>query len=186
MPKLAALVDGHTEQSFLQITYPPDQIRIIRCLPNGDDVSLERVAEEIIDKLATLSGEYDRVLVLFDREDRAAPCADIAAQLTQLTSAAIGDRTMLFGIKDIEIENWILADETFVRSLGDGAYTYTREGHSAKPTLSAFFRESLSPQKKAAFLAGCAPTRIGAQSESFRVFAAQCADLDWWWLADDA
>lgn len=182
MPKLAALVDGHTESSFLQRTYPADHILIIRCLPNGADVTLTRIAETIVDKVATLSGDYDRVLILLDREARAETCAQIATDLAQRVGAAAAGRSFIYAIKNIEVENWILADEVFIRSIGEATYNYAREGQEAKSVLSSFFKESLSPQKKAAMLAGCSPNRMSASSQSFADFARDCAPLNWWWL----
>lgn len=184
MPKVAAFVDGHTEENFLRNNYPPDQIRILRCLPNGSDVALNLVAEVIADKLTTLSVEYTHVMVLYDREDRQQTIHDLAEQLSDLIGPALGPRALVFGFKDVELENWILADHVYLQSLGCNAPVYDKEGQKAKPTLDSYFKESLSHQKKAAMLGACTPSRIAERSSSFQQFAKNCIDLEWWWLGE--
>lgn len=181
MPRVLAIVEGHTEASFFKISHP--KCRVITPFPNGTTVSIAKIAEKIEFSIRTVGKEYDHIIVWLDRERRASSFSQIKSELNQRLSTLCPGRVFHIGVSDIQIENWILADEQFISDkFNKQDYKYCGDGKSAKKRLSVVSDgESFSPLSKAELLKSCYASRISMNSDSFSDFRLGI-DIDWHWM----
>jgi|tagenome__1003787_1003787.scaffolds.fasta_scaffold20728160_2 hypothetical protein len=82
MPDPAFLVDGIMEQRILQHICPGKPVQRLNC--NGKNVALEIIVDRIEFHIRLLNNRYDPIIILIDREQRRATCADIVSSMNQL------------------------------------------------------------------------------------------------------
>lgn len=182
MPRILAMVEGHTEAIFFEIAHP--DCLVLRPFPNGITVSISKIAEKIEFSLRAVGNDFDAIVVMLDRERRAAEASSISKELAQRLREICPGRPFLIGVSDIQIENWILADEDKMRErFGSTEYTYAGDGLGAKRRLGELSGgESFSPRTKAELLKSCKASSIASKSPSFACFQA-AAGFEWYWLA---
>lgn len=179
MEQLAAIVDGHAEARFFERSA---NAFVLRSINNGRDVPLEHIEADIAESLQILPYRIKNILIVFDREQREQSAASIVQQIAASVAPLLGDRAAAIGVKDIQIENWLLADEKRVSELfKQDDYRYVLESKPGKPELRRLLGYSPSPVDIADMLKSSAPSRIRTTSDSFNLFHAQCK-CDWWWL----
>jgi hypothetical protein len=179
MEKIAAIVEGHTEEHFVKKTY--GAVRVSRGIPNGRTVSTEVIVEAVLDALELVSGDVTKVIILFDREGRTQTAAELAEAVRSGISDRCGNRALYIGVSDRQIENWILADIETMRSLYDPSFNYPGDGVSAKSLLKRLNNGvSLGPTDTAILLKSCSAIRGAAVSESLSDFLRQI-DFHWYW-----
>lgn len=182
MERIVALVEGHMETHFVRSTYANAIVQ--RPFPNGRDVALEIIVECIIDALETVGGGIYRIIILLDREQRTLESCDIAAFILSSVRSAFPTRRFFVGVADRQIENWIVADEEFVRNrFGLASYTYAGDGTYGKGVLDTLCGNDLrGPKDKALMLKACSATRSAQGSQSLRAFVSSI-DFGWRWAS---
>jgi hypothetical protein len=181
MERIAALVEGQTEHHFVKKTYANSVIQ--RPFPNGKDVPIEVITECLLDAIETLGGDISKVLVLLDREGRAESADAMRTAIGAALVTASPNRSFYVGVTDRHIENWILADEDFVRgTFGQPSYVYLGDGTKGKPALDDVSNKSLrSPTEKAEMLKACSALKGQQLSPSLAAFCAT-VNFDWYWI----
>ena len=119
MERIAALVEGDTEDFFFRSTY--GRVIVQRPFPNGRSVDLDRIIDDIKDNIDTLGGSIRYVIILLDREGRDASAAEMAVRIKGQLQAVCTNREIMVRVTDRHIENWILADEEFIITKFDQA-----------------------------------------------------------------
>jgi hypothetical protein len=103
----AFIVEGQTEQRFLQKVCPTAKVIILGC--NGKKVSCSAIANRIAAYFRILNNRYYPVVVLFDRETRAESCSVLMSDLEEeLKARGLDEAQFRIGIVDRKIETWML------------------------------------------------------------------------------
>lgn len=178
MERIVALVEGRTEYHFLLLTA---NALVLRKLPNSDDCPLDVIAEVAIDALEAIGGTITKVLVIIDREGRDQSAAQMASALAGLIQPAIGRRTLIVGVTDRHVENWILADQENVAAVTGAPYAYCGDGTKGKTRFIESWGTDLPPRAKAEILAGISVTRARSRSPSLEAMASQ-VNFEWPWI----
>ena len=106
--KPAFLVDGVTEQKFVQTVCKDRPVKIINC--NGDTVTAEAIAKRAASLIRLWGGRCFPIVILVDRESRVESAeAFCAALIAAIRNEGIGDQ-LVVGVADRMIENWMLGD----------------------------------------------------------------------------
>lgn len=180
LSRLIALVEGHTEATFFEIAH--SNARAVRCIPNGKSVPLATIVEEIIDQLELFGGEDVDFFVVFDREGRKESAQEIVKFILDGIEAAGVMRSVVVGVPDREIENWILAETEKMSSMLGADYRYPGESTFGKVHFERLLVDEFhSPTSKAKLLKSCVASNILSESVSFKDFH----DLytgDWHWM----
>ena len=109
---LAFLVDGLTEQRFIQSICPGRPVQRLNL--NGNTVSAEAIAERAASQVRIWGGRYHPVIVLVDHESRQLSHQAFARDLLAAISVhGVGDQVRVCVAKRM-IENWIIADSELV------------------------------------------------------------------------
>lgn len=176
------MVEGHTEAYFFEIAHP--NCRVLRPFPNGITVSIAKIAEKIEFSLRTVGNDFDSILIILDRERRASSADSIKIELSQRLMEICPGRSFIIGVSDIQVENWILADEENIKSkFNSNDYKYQGDGTGAKHRLSELSGgESFSPRTKAEMLKSSKASRISQTSPSFASFH-ETVNFEWFWIA---
>jgi hypothetical protein len=182
MERIVALVEGHTEAHFIEATYANAIVQ--RPFPNGKDVAIDVIVESIVDALETVGGSIKKVVVLLDRERREASAAEIAGRIISELTHKCPSRKIYVGVSDRQIENWILADEIYIRRRFNTEFRYAGDGFPAKAVLEDLCGRVLKgPRDKANMLKECSALRGSERSESLRMFR-NLIDFDWSWATN--
>jgi len=173
----AFLVDGVTEQKFIQIVCKDRPVKVINC--NGSTVAAAAIAKRVSSLIRLWGGRHFPIVVLVDRENREQSAKDFAdSLLCAVRSEGINDQ-LIVGVADRMIENWMIADphlwpEQDILDDVDGVYGVSR------------LRELLPSYDKAAngpsLLARARCSEIRRRSASFRSLADQLAKLTCGWM----
>ena len=179
MERIAAIVEGHTEEHFVRSTY--GAARITRAIPNGRTVDPGVIVDAVLDALELVSGSVTKVLILFDREGRAETAEALAAEVRDGVAARCGDRVLYVGVSDRQIENWVVADEAEMQLRFNAGYEYGGDGCSGKVVLRDLNGGvSLGPKDTAELLKACSASCAAVKSVSLASFLRQI-DFDWNW-----
>jgi hypothetical protein len=107
MPSPAFIVEGQTEQRFVQRICPSAKVVMLLC--NGKTVSAEAIAQRLVLAFKIMNNKYFPIVVLFDREGREEPREAIIAQVkTALVSHGVDPAQFRIGVTDRKIEAWML------------------------------------------------------------------------------
>jgi hypothetical protein len=178
METIAAIVEGHTEEHFVRSTY--GAVLISRAIPNGRTVPAEVIVEAIVDALELIGGQITKVLILFDREGRAATAESLAQVVREGVAARCGERSLYVGVADKQIENWIIADEQEMRRRYDPSFGYSGDGSGGKAILQRLTGVSLGPRDTAQLLKACSARRASEKSASLAALIGS-VDFQWQW-----
>jgi hypothetical protein len=182
MNKAAFLVDGHLEQKFIQRTCSSRPVRRINC--NGRNVATSAVAKRIATQCRLLGNRHYPIIVIIDREDRPETSRKISSQLlSYLKEEGIID-TIIIGVADRMIENWILADADIVNhheSCKKATPCYS-EGCNGKNVLERCLDHYHETTIGVELLLNCRVSRIKENSQSFSDFFNQLPGNDCSWL----
>jgi hypothetical protein len=175
--KPAFLVDGVTEQKFIQNVCKDRPVKIINC--NGDTVSAEAIAKRAASLIRLWSGRCFPIIILVDRESRNESAEDFSATLINAIRAEGVMDHLVVGVADRMIENWMLGDpaiwpgETILENV-DGF----RGSSLVRSRLPKYGKAANGPS----LLIRCKASEIAARSKSFRNFIDQLAGLRCAWL----
>jgi len=179
MERIVALVEGHTETHFVQAAYGNAIVQ--RPFANGDSVSLDLIAEAIIEHLDTVSGSISKVLILLDREGRDVSAADMRESLRTRIQPHCGKRSIYIGVSDRQVENWILADVDHVRKRFNAPdFNYLGDGSPGKNALKRLAGGDASFRDKADWLKCSTASAARVNSGSLDEFLQQI-DFLWPW-----
>lgn len=104
----AFLVDGHTEQRFIQKICPNKTVQRINL--NGSSVGAIAIAKRVATQVRLWGGRYFPIIIVVDLEDRLiTPTAFSGSLLMAIRNEGIADEIVI-GVASRMIENWILAD----------------------------------------------------------------------------
>lgn len=175
--KPAFLVDGVTEQKFVQLVCKDRPVKIINC--NGDTVSAEAIAKRAASLIRLWGGRCFPIIVLVDRESRGASAEDFCAKLiAAIQNEGIRDQ-LVVGVADRMIENWMLGDpavwpDEVVLEDVDGL----RGSSIVKQRMPEYGKAANGPS----LLQRCRASEISQRSKSFRDFTGQLSALRCSWL----
>lgn len=180
MERIAALVEGHTEAHFIKLSYGNSIVQ--RPFPNGRDVSIDIIVESIVDAMETIGGNINHIIILLDREGRAVSWREIFSHVLEKSTEIFAGRNIYMGLTDRHIENWILADESFIADkFAIESYSYAGDGTYGKSILESICGNTLrGPVDKAMMLKAISSIRGGEKSPSLEAFRSSIA-FDWAW-----
>jgi hypothetical protein len=162
----------------MKATYPKAIVQ--RCIPNGKSVSIDKIAESIVEGMEILDGGIKKVIILFDREDRKLVISDIFEKIHQKIGENPCNRSLYIGISDREIENWIVADVEKMIDMYDDEYHYPGDGTNGKDILKKLHGDDQPAGEKARLLKQCCASSARKHSPSLDHFLAQI-DFPWAW-----
>lgn len=175
----AALVEGHTEREFFHRSM--SGVLAMRVIQNGGtlDVALESIERGF----RTLGINRSKIIILFDREGSELTCQQLIDEVRARIEPYRANRTVVIGVPNREIENWMLAAQPLIRStILDEDYQYGCEGSSGKSRFERL-TSIRSPAEKAQFLKKAVASDIAECSSSFDDFLRQFDDaFDWYWI----
>jgi hypothetical protein len=183
----AILVEGRMEKLLVEALCPGSCVRIINC--NGDEVSLEAIAKRVGTLARLEQKRFSPIIVLLDREGRAAESSKIKRELLALLRQENVAVPVIVGVPDRMIENWILADiETVARFIQIKTKPSTQpfEGTAGEARLKELLPETFTYVKTihgVEWFKNCDSEIISQNSASFREFVSALADLKCKWLA---
>lgn len=175
--KPAFLVDGVTEQKFVQTVCKDRPVKIINC--NGDTVSAEAIAKRAASLIRLWGGRCFPIVILVDRESRGESAESFCATLINFIRAEGVEDQLVVGVADRMIENWMLGDpdlwpDAEILDNVDGLH-----GASVvKQRMPSYGKAANGPS----LLARCKASAISVRSRSFRAFAEQLVTLRCSWL----
>lgn len=104
----AFIVDGLTEQRFVQSVCKNRPVKILNC--NGCSVSSGAIAKRAATIIRVWGGKFFPIVILVDRESREQSAADFQdALVSSIRNEGITD-ILVVGVADRMIENWMLGD----------------------------------------------------------------------------
>jgi len=172
------LVDGHTEQRFIQQICPGRPVQ--RLGLNGNTVSASAIAKRAATQIRLWGGKYYPIVLVIDHEDRIVTPADFSGQ--------ISDSFISEGIKeDVRIcvamrmiENWIIADAETVGWMDPPSSVDGLHGANVlKKILGQYDKAGDGPD----LLGACRPSKIALRSSSFESAKKLLSDISCHWLA---
>lgn len=109
MNNVAFIVDGFTEKLILQRLCPGKPIR--RTDLNGKDVQISAIAKKVASIIRVLGDRYNLIVIIVDKEQRNISHTCMLSSLEEHLKNEEGIKSsIIIGIPDIMIENWIIAD----------------------------------------------------------------------------
>ncbi|MGA9048256.1 MAG: hypothetical protein WB588_04605 [Dehalococcoidia bacterium] len=173
MNKAAFLVDGHLEQKFIQKSCPGRPVQRLEC--NGHNVSLSAIAERIETHCRLFNNRYYPIIVVIDREDRRETSQEISSSLHSLLEQLGIVDTIIIGVTDRTIENWILADREIVNQCEYKVkeITISYEGRKGKTVIKKHLRMYHETTDGVDLLVKCRAGHIKNNSPSFAEFYDQ-------------
>jgi hypothetical protein len=181
MEKIAAIVEGHTEEHFIRSTY--GAVHVVRPIPNGKSVAVPIIVDAILDAIEVLGGGISKIVVLLDREERETSASGLCDAILQGLNAAGCSRKFYIGVSDRQFENWIVADELEMKNRFDQAFKYEGDGCYGKTILRNLNSGvSLGPRDTAGLLKACSALRASEKSLSLQSFL-NLVDFDWPWAS---
>jgi hypothetical protein len=106
--KPAFLVDGLTEQRFIQKICPGAPVKLINL--NGNSVSSLAIVKRIASLIRIWKGHYYPIIIIIDREDRDITSDNFCKELYLFIEKENISDQLFIGIADRMIENWMIAD----------------------------------------------------------------------------
>ncbi|WP_156087904.1 hypothetical protein [Lysobacter sp. Root667] len=106
--KPAFLVEGVTEQKFIQLVCGGHPVKIINC--NGSSVVVGAIAKRAASLIRLWGGKFFPIIIVVDREDRCESANDFAHGLAQAIREEGVCDSVVIGVADRMIENWMVAD----------------------------------------------------------------------------
>ncbi|TWT23546.1 DUF4276 family protein [Luteimonas marina] len=175
--KPAFLVDGVTEQKFIQTICKDRPVKIINC--NGDSVSAEAIAKRAASLIRLWGGRCFPIVILVDRESRGESAENFCATLVDsIRDEGIEDQ-LIVGVADRMIENWMLGDPDIWPDAEDLDDVDGFRGSSVvKQRMPEYGKAANGPS----LLARCKASAISLRSRSFRTFIDQLSLLRCAWL----
>lgn len=173
----AFLVDGVTEQKFVQIVCPGRPVKLVNC--NGASVSVAAIARRVASLIRLWGGKYHPIVILVDREDRDVSFDVFADDLEEkIRLEGVGDQ-LIVGVADRMIENWMLADPAvWPGKIISGEVDGTKGSSVIRSYLKSYDKAANGP----GILAKSRPSEIALRSPSFRHFSERLARLNCPWL----
>lgn len=170
------LVDGVTEQRFVQSVCSNRPVKLINC--NGSKVSVEAIAKRVASLIRLWGGKCFPVVVLIDRETRL-EAADFLCQslVDAIREEGIQDQ-LIVGVADRMVENWMLADPALWPGMPDSENVDGSHGASVLKRLSSYDKAANGP----GILAASRASEIRRRSASFLAFSELLAPLRCNWL----
>lgn len=104
----AFLVEGITEQRFIQIVCRDSPVKTINC--NGSAVQAGAIAKRAASLIRLWGGRYFPIIILVDREDRVEAAEVFRTSLENAIRAEGVADQLVVGVADRMIENWMLAN----------------------------------------------------------------------------
>ncbi len=182
MTRAAFLVDGHLEQTFIKNNYPGRPVRRINC--NGRNVELSTMAKYIATQCRLFDNKHYPIIILIDREDREQLPEEIGKTLHEkLLEEGIED-TIIIGVADRMIENWILADKEIVNKYKDNKKKIREccEGQNGKNIIRKCIQHYHETTIGVELLETCRASIIIKNSPSFKQFYSQLPRSNFFWL----
>lgn len=177
--EFAALVEGHTEIEFFNRSM--SGVLAMRVIQNGGtlDVALNSIERGF----RALGINRSKIIILFDREASELTCQQLAEEVRVRIEPHRANRTVVVGVPNREIENWMLAAQSLVRdTISEPGYQYACEGSSGKSRFERL-TSIRSPAEKAQFLKKAVASDIAEYSPSFDDFLNQFDEaFDWYWI----
>jgi hypothetical protein len=186
-PNPAYIVEGDLEQDFVQSICKGAPVRRIGC--NGDRVEIAAIAKKAATHARMLQRKYDPIIIVFDRERRDETVESLKEQFITALRLEGVTATLIVGIPDRNIENWILADlPSLAESIGVEELTFKNyEGESGKNKLRQLLPEDkvyVETLHGVIWLKNSNPLTIRQNSASFAMFIQQLKSLECWWLKE--
>jgi hypothetical protein len=171
----AFIVDGLTEKNIVQALCPNAPVRMTHL--NGKDVTVPVLAKAAATLFRVYKGRYFPVMLIVDRESR-----DLSSEaLEGALGAALRDEgipleQLIISCPDRMIENWMLADESYLRARFGIQKASPADGHNGKSEMKRLLREQAIAYHEITvgveiFKKIC-PYRIAKNSPSFARFAS--------------
>lgn len=183
MNKPAFLVDGFTEKLVLEKICPNTKINRINC--NGNSVSLESIAKRVATLIRIMNNRHYPIIIVVDREDREMTVAEIEVKLKEeIEKNGIKDDVRI-GVCDRMIENWILSDwETFAETCKseNNIKPANTEGMKGKAFIKKVYPNYQETTDGVNMLLKANPKKMYDNSDSFKKFTTQIADINCDWL----
>lgn len=182
MNKAAFLVEGHLEQKFVRQTCPKSIVRRINC--NGKNASMSAIARRIATQCRLLGGRNYPIIVIFDREDRTVSVDELRDELLkEIANNEVTD-SIVIGIPDRTIENWILADREIImrHSKRRGKIPLNAEGLHGKRIMGKQIENYHETTLGVDLLTKCRASELNRNSNSFSHFFKQLDSINCWWL----
>jgi len=180
MARTIAIVEGKTEVEFVKATMP--RPHVMTPFPNGKRTPVGHICEAIVDALEGFGGTNRDVVILVDREKRDETAVSIRDTILKAVSSKFPSMRFHIGVSDRHIENWIVADESFVKNTYNlPEYSYCGDGAFGDMTLHRLNSDvSIGAVDRARLLRAASAKNIAAVSPSFERFV-RSIDFDWYW-----
>lgn len=171
----AAIVEGHTEKHFFEMTLP--KVHAIMSVKNGQDKNV--LINSIVVGFRTLPRSKSTVFIVFDRERLLDTPLELTLEVQGALAPYVDGRTVHIGVPDRDIETWILADEEQTKKLFN-EFKFEHEGQKCKQECQRILATS-APKKKAEALKKARPSVISRNSQSFKLLYDSYTG-DWPWM----
>ncbi|MFA5794425.1 MAG: DUF4276 family protein [Candidatus Brocadiia bacterium] len=185
MSNPAFIVDGQMEQKIIQKICPGQPVRLLQC--NGRNVSYEAAAKKAA-SLIRLQKRYQPIIIIFDREGRPDNHRFIANALYRaIEDQGIPKVTVIIGVPDRMIENWLLADIKAVNCYYSKIKPIKQkifEGNSGKSRIRSLIGRSQysETQDGPEIFIKCNQSCMCQNSDSFNEFYGKIKTIKCRWL----
>lgn len=175
---VAFLVDGVTEQRFVQLICPKAAVKRINL--NGASVQTDALAKRISSLIRLWNGKYRSIVVLVDLEKREQAAGDFSRDLLGAIEAQGAAHGVIVGVADRMLENWMLGD---IELWPDHEIPDTVDGFAGatflkKLTNSRYDKAAHGPD----LLKNARASEIRKRSPSFASLCDQMPKLKCYWL----
>jgi hypothetical protein len=160
----------------------PYPIRRTNC--NGENVEIEAIARRIATHCNLLNNRYYPIIIV-DREDRQEPASVLAIELERaIRQEGITD-TLIIGVADRMVENWILADKDVIGNHPDCTNVPPNdiEGIDGKHEMHKCIKYYHETTHGVELLLKAKASVISGKSPSFLSLVNSLPPNDCWWLS---
>ena len=173
----AFLVDGVTEQKFIQLVCKGRPVKIINC--NGSSVSASAIAKRAASLIRLWGGKFFPIILIVDREGRREAAAAFCTALRESIVAEGVNDQVIIGVADRMIENWMIADPAVwpAHEIEDNV-----DGFGGVGKVKKMMPDYDKAARGAGLLAKSRCSEICRRSESFSALFAQLTALRCAWL----
>lgn len=173
----AFLVDGLTEQRFIQKICPGAPVKLINL--NGNTVSSLAIAKRVASLVRMWKGRYYPIIIIVDREDRNATSDEFCGELHHFVEKEEIKDQLFIGVADRMIENWMIADPDLwpqhrVKDQVDNCSGLS----TIKKYMPSYNKAAAGPE----ILRRSRASEIIKRSHSFKVFFSKVAHIQCHWL----
>jgi hypothetical protein len=174
---LAFLVDGITEQRFIQRICPNRPVRVTGL--NGKSVRTDALAKRLASLIRLWNGRYYPIVIVVDRECREEAAADFGASLQSCLRVEGVTDQIVVGVADRMIENWMIADPAVwpAHQLPDHV-----DGCSGVNVVKGYMSSYDKAASGPVLLYRSRASEIKQRSPSFAALAEQLEGVDCHWL----